>query len=94
MLSPCDPCEPCACGPAMPLAMAHTGDTVECVEVRGGSGLRRHMADLKVLPGVRMLVVSGGNAPGPVIIKPGESKLMIGRGMAHRIMVRPVCGER
>ena len=79
---------------AMPLAMAATGETVECVEVEGGAGLRRHMADLRIMPGTRMLVVSGGNAPGPVVVKVGEGKLMIGRGMAHKILVHPVGGDR
>lgn len=87
------PSERGARGAAMPLAMAATGETVECVEVAGGTGLRRHMADLRILPGTRMLVVSGGNAPGPVIIKVGDGKLMIGRGMAHKVFVRPVSGD-
>jgi Fe2+ transport system protein FeoA len=36
-----------------------------------------------------MQVVSGGGQPGPVIINVRGAKLMLGRGMAHRIMVRP-----
>lgn len=89
MLSPAE-CRPR--GAAMPLAMAATGETVECVEVAGGAGMRRHMADLRIMPGTRMLVVSGGNAPGPVVVKVGDGKLMIGRGMAHKVLVRPVGG--
>ena len=77
-------------GPLLPLAIAHTGERVVCMDVRGGPGLRRHMADLGILPGAAMTVVCGGGCPGPVVVRLQESaKLMIGRGMAHKILVRP-----
>ena len=70
--------------------MINTGEHVVCVDVAGGGGVRRHLADMGVLPGVHMTVVSGGNAPGPVVVSLRGGKIMLGRGMSHRILVRPV----
>lgn len=77
------------CGASMPLSLARSGDQVVCVSVEGSVGSRRHLNDLGILPGTRMQVVSGGSQPGPVVINVRGAKLMLGRGMAHRIMVRP-----
>lgn len=73
----------------MPLGMAGNGEEVTCVELTGGVGARRHMADLGIIPGTRMRVISGGREPGPVIVNVRGTKLMLGRGMAHSILVRP-----
>lgn len=74
----------------MPLSMSRSQEDVECVQVTGGEGLSRHLAAMGILPGARMTVVSGGAAPGPVVVKVGGTKYMIGRGMAHHVLVRPV----
>jgi len=73
----------------MPLSMSRSGEHVECLHVTGGEGLSRHLAAMGILPGARMTVVSGGGTPGPVVLKVGATKYMIGRGMAHRVLVRP-----
>jgi ferrous iron transport protein A len=73
----------------MPLCRAGNGEEVTCVELSGGQGVRRHMADLGIIPGTRMRVISGGHEPGPVIISVRGAKLMLGKGMAHSILVRP-----
>ena len=75
-------------GPALPLCMVGTGMTVVYVGGARG-GIVRRLADMGMRPGVEMTVVSGGDSPGPVVVKIEGSRLMLGRGIAHKIMVRP-----
>ncbi|MCJ7543440.1 MAG: ferrous iron transport protein A, partial [Phycisphaerae bacterium] len=42
--------------PLMPLAMARPGETVELVDVRGGLGLQRRLAEMGLGPGSRFTV--------------------------------------
>jgi len=77
------------CGHCMPLGMAQTGEEVTCIELAGGQGVRRHLVDLGITPGTRLRVVSGGAEPGPVIVNVRGAKLMMGKGLAHNILVRP-----
>ncbi len=86
MLSRCNQNTPGMC---FPLAMTREGEQVVCVELLGGPGLRKHLADMGVTPGTRIAVLSGGSRPGPVVAKIRGSKVMLGRRMALKIMVRP-----
>ena len=70
----------------MPLSMASPGETVEVATVRAGWGLQRRLADLGLTPGIRVRVVSSGK-PGPVVLDVRGSRLALGYGVAHRIMV-------
>ncbi|NLF29810.1 MAG: ferrous iron transport protein A [Planctomycetes bacterium] len=75
--------------PAMPLMMAGEGQEVRLVEVLGGHGLARRLAEMGLTPGTSMRVVAQGR-PGPFIVQVGESKLVLGRGMVHRVLVTPL----
>ncbi len=70
----------------MPLSMTSSGETVEVVAVRTGWGLQRRLADLGLTPGVRVRVISSGR-PGPVVLDVRGSRLALGYGVAHKIMV-------
>ena len=70
----------------IPLSMASPGDKVEVAMVRAGWGLQRRLADLGLTPGVKVRVVSG-NRPGPVVLDVRGSRLALGYGVAHKIMV-------
>ena len=70
----------------MPLSMASRGETVEVAAVRAGWGLQRRLADLGLTPGVSVRVVSSGK-PGPVVLDVRGSRLALGYGVAHKIMV-------
>jgi len=70
----------------MSLSMASSGETVEVIAVRAGWGLQRRLADLGLTPGVRVRVVSSGR-PGPVVLDVRGSRLALGYGVAHKIMV-------
>ena len=76
--------------PAMPLAAALVGQTVTFVSVQGGPGLMHRLAELGITPGTRLSVVNRGRGPFIVSIRGG--RLVLGHGMVHRILVRPVTG--
>jgi ferrous iron transport protein A len=70
----------------MPLSMASPGDTVKVTGVKAGWGLQRRLADLGLTPGVTVRVISSGR-PGPVVLDVRGSRLALGHGVAHKIMV-------
>ena len=73
----------------MPLAMARPGETVELVDVRGGLGLQRRLADMGLGQGSRFQVATSGR-PGPFVVSVKGSRLVLGHGMVGRILIRPV----
>jgi ferrous iron transport protein A len=73
----------------MPLSMVHQGVEVRLIEIRGGLRMRKRLADLGLTCGMSLQTVSdSGN--GPMILKVKESRLAIGRGMLHHILVEPL----
>ena len=73
----------------MPLAMARPGETVAVVGTRAGWGLQRRLADMGLTPGVQIRIINS-QMPGPIIIDLRGSRLVLGHGMAQRIMVTEV----
>ncbi len=66
--------------------MVKAGEKVRLVSVNAGQGLNRRLAAMGFVPDVEITVVSSGH-PGPFVISVKDSKMMLGRGMAHKIMV-------
>ena len=75
----------------MTLAMATPGELVQVVDIRAGRGLFRRLTDMGLTPGVQVRVINGLR-PGPVIIELRGSRLALGHGVAHKIMVTGVNG--
>lgn len=73
----------------MPLAMVSPGEVVQVVDVRAGWGFRRRLADMGLTPGVTIRVLNS-QIPGPIIIDLRGSRLVLGYGMAQRILVKGV----
>lgn len=73
----------------MPLSMASPGESVRLVAVKTGWGLQRRLADMGLTPGVEFRVINI-QRPGPVVIDIRGSRLALGHGVAHKIMVTPV----
>lgn len=71
----------------MPLALAVVGQEVVLASVAGGRGLVHRLAEMGLGPGARFRVLARGR-PGPFIIGLGAGRLILGRGMVHRIRVR------
>lgn len=74
--------------PVMPLTNAVVGQELVFVAVEGGGGLTHRLAELGLTPGMRLEVINRGG--GPFIVSARGSKLILGKGMAGRVMVRPV----
>jgi ferrous iron transport protein A len=69
-----------------PLSAVTTGETVKLAKVEAGRGLNNRLASMGLLPNVEITVVRNSH-PGPFVISVKGSKMMLGRGMAHKIMV-------
>lgn len=80
------PCADCPVG-VFPLSMAPCNECVRLVDVAGGQGVRRRLAELGLNPGASLRVVQS-NRGGPLILAvKDDARMAIGRGMAHKIMV-------
>ncbi len=73
----------------MPLAMVSPGEMVQVVNMRAGWGLQRKLADMGLTPGVTIRVMNS-QIPGPIIIDLRGSRLVLGYGMAQKVLVRRV----
>ena len=72
----------------MTLSTAHIGEEVRLIGIDGGRSLRKRLAELGLNVGMNFKVVNQ-ITDGPMIIAIKESRLAIGRGMAHKILVTP-----
>lgn len=70
----------------MPLASVKPNTEMTIVDIAGGYGIRRKLADMGLVPGTKVKVVSR-NMLGPVILAVRNYRLAIGRGVASKIMV-------
>jgi len=70
-----------------PLSAVTDGQTVTLVQVDAGRGLKSRLASMGLLPNTEITVISNTH-PGPFMISVKKTKMVLGRGMAHKIMVR------
>lgn len=75
-------------GQAVSLSTAAQGQEVVLLSLQGGHEFQHRMAEMGLLPGVKFRVISHARY-GPIIISVKDTRLMLGRGMANRIQVRP-----
>jgi len=69
-----------------PLSKVRAGETVKLVGIEAGRGLNSRLASMGLVPNVKITVINNSK-PGPFVISVKNSKMMLGRGMAHKIMV-------
>jgi ferrous iron transport protein A len=70
----------------IPLSTIQSGKTVKFVYVDAGRGLNSRLAAMGRMTNVEITVVSNGH-PGPFVVSVKGSRIMLGRGMADKIMV-------
>lgn len=70
-----------------PLSAVEAGETVRLVRVDAGRGLNSRLASMGFVSNVGITVVSNGH-PGPFVIIVKDVRMVLGRGVAHKIMVR------
>jgi len=70
--------------------MAPSGVDLKLVAIYGGRGIRQRLADLGLTPGT-ILRVMQADSWGPLIVAfKDDTRLALGRGMAHKMMVEPL----
>jgi ferrous iron transport protein A len=74
-------------GQVRPLSTVHAGERVHLVRTEAGRGLNSRLAAMGFVPGTQIIVVSNGH-PGPFVIIVMDAKMILGRGVAHKIMVK------
>lgn len=72
--------------PLKPLSTVKAGEKVKVAVINAGHGLNSRLASMGILPNVEITVISSG-WPGPFVINVKDSKVVLGRGMADKIMV-------
>ncbi len=70
-----------------PLSMVGAGETVKVVKVNAGRGLNSRLAAMGLVANTEITVVSNSHT-GPFVVTVKQSKVMLGKGMAHKIMVK------
>ena len=73
-------------GNIRPLSTVKAGQKVKVASIAAGRGLNSRLASMGLVTNEIITVVSN-NHPGPFVINVKDSKMMLGRGMAHKIMV-------
>lgn len=73
---------------AMPLPLLQPGQTA-CVEriLAAGPGMNRKLSAMGIVHGAQVTVLNA--QPGPLLLRVGEVRYAIGRGMAQHILVTP-----
>jgi Fe2+ transport system protein FeoA len=73
--------------PLKALAAVKSGCKVRLVAIAGGCGLACRLAAMGMVPGTELQVIANGH-PGPFIVRLRGTRLALGRGIAHKILVR------
>ena len=66
--------------------MVRAGETVKLAGIEAGRGLNSQLASMGLVPNVEITVVRNRHH-GPFVISVRDSKMMLGRGIARKIMV-------
>lgn len=74
---------------AVPLLSVQSGQEVELIRMDGGREFQHRMAEMGLRPGARFRVLNRSR-PGPFLICLKDARLMLGRGMVSRVLVRLV----
>jgi len=77
----------------LPLTMVVPGKEVTLVSITGGRGLRARLTDMGLSEGMKLKVIHS-HRRGPCIILVGGTRLILGHGMAQKILVRETIPSR
>ncbi len=72
----------------IPLSMAAIGQTVRLININAGKRLTHRLTELGMTPGTEMTILQ--DAGGPLLLSVRDSRVALGRGMAHKMLVRPL----
>ena len=66
------------------------GKVAEIISVIGGRMVTKRLVDLGLIPGTKIKVLRKAPLWGPVEIEVRGSRLVLGRGLASKILVKPI----
>ncbi|MFW6181046.1 MAG: FeoA family protein [Spirochaetota bacterium] len=75
-------------GSAVPLSTLSSGQSARVVFIEGGVGFRRKMTDMGIIPG-KSITMAQGWGRGPRVVVVEDTRVMLGHGMLHKILVSP-----
>ena len=73
----------------LPLTMIPSGSVVTLVAIQGGQGLRRRLTDMGLNEGLTLKVLQS-HSRGSCVLLAGDTRLVLGHGMADKILVERV----
>ena len=71
----------------VPLTTVADNREVTLISIAGGRALRARLTDMGLNEGVRLKVLHS-HRPGPCIVLIGNTRLVLGQGMAQKILVK------
>lgn len=71
----------------LPLNTVSAQCEVIFVTVEGGHGLKQRLTAMGLRPGMKIKVLHS-QSRGPYVVLAGDTRLVLGRGMVHKILVR------
>ena len=71
---------------AVLLSAVESGTRVKVLQIDAGHGLRSRLTAMGILPNTEITVVKNSHS-GPFVLNVKGSKIVLGRGMAHKIVV-------
>ena len=74
-------------GQILPLFLIPPGKEVILISIAGGRGLRARLIDMGLNIGTKLKILHS-HRPGPCIILVGGTRLILGHGMAQKILVK------
>jgi ferrous iron transport protein A len=66
------------------------GRWVRVVQFRGGHGMARRLAQLGFMPGNKIRIIRSAPFHGPLLVEAEGREVVIGRGVASRILVEDI----
>ncbi|MCK5284202.1 MAG: ferrous iron transport protein A [Alphaproteobacteria bacterium] len=72
---------------AYSLTLASVGEDVFVVSFSFGRNLQRKLKDIGLMVGIQVKVLEN-DFSGPLLLAIGDTRVALGRGMAHKIMVQ------
>lgn len=69
----------------------NTGVAARIVSFTGGRGFREKMNGMGLFPGTEITVIQTNGSEGMMLISIGNSRLMVGHGMAGKILTQRAC---
>jgi ferrous iron transport protein A len=70
----------------MVLSTAECGKSLRLLNINAGQALQSRLAAMGLVPGVEFEVIAN-HSRGPMVLAVEESRIMLGRGMAEKVVV-------